>query len=158
MLVCPAKAGVFSGRQSHQGKSQNPVAWIVRRKETESREPIDKAIEGWRASHRAVMNQRMRSLETESRRPSLSSWGEGSMDGRRLTEADHSGGVTATARWQGCAKQLEKPYSPRREIGGAGNRITGPTGKSGTGERVAEGSAVAGKQSNVCGAKGPYCL
>jgi homeodomain-containing protein len=26
---------------------RNPVAWIVRRKETESREPIDKAIEGW---------------------------------------------------------------------------------------------------------------
>ena len=37
----------------------------------------------------------------------------------------HSGGVTATARWQGCAKQLEKPSSPRREIGGEGNRITG---------------------------------
>ena len=33
------------------------------------------------------MNQRIRSLETESRRPSLSSWGEGSMDSRRLTEA-----------------------------------------------------------------------
>src|ERR1700674_762046 len=33
------------------------------------------------------MHQRTRSLETESRRPSLSSWGEGSMDPRRLTEA-----------------------------------------------------------------------
>jgi len=42
--VCPEKAGVFSGKQSHQGKSQGPVAWIVGRKETESREPIDKAI------------------------------------------------------------------------------------------------------------------
>ena len=28
-------------------KVRNPVAWIVRRKETESREPIDEAIEGW---------------------------------------------------------------------------------------------------------------
>jgi len=81
------------------------------------------------------------------------------MDRRRLTDtAGHSGGVTATARWQGCAKQLEKPSSPRREIGGAGNRITGKTGKSETGERVAEGFAVAEKQSNVCGAKGPCCL
>jgi len=28
-------------------KVRTPVAWIVRRKETESRKPIDKAIEGW---------------------------------------------------------------------------------------------------------------
>src|SRR5262249_54766239 len=66
---------------------RNPEAWIVRRKETESREPIDEAIEGWRASHRAVMNERTRSLETESQGPSFSSGGEGSMDCRRLTEA-----------------------------------------------------------------------
>lgn len=78
------------------------------------------------------------------------------MDRRRLAEEGiHSGGVTATAGWQGCAKELEKACSSRREIGGAGNRITGKTGKSGTGER-AEGS-VAGEQSNVCGAKGPCC-
>jgi hypothetical protein len=43
------------------------------------------------------------------------------MERRKLTEAArHSGGVIATARWQGCAKQLEKPSSSRREIGGAG--------------------------------------
>jgi hypothetical protein len=50
---------------------------------------------------------------------------------RKLTEAArHSGGAAAAARWQGCAKQLEKSSSPRREIGGEGNRITGDTGKS----------------------------
>jgi hypothetical protein len=77
------------------------------------------------------------------------------MDRRRLTEAArHSGGVTAAARWQGCAKQLEKPSSPRREIGGAGNRITGKTGKSGNGERVTEGSAVAEKQSECLWSEG----
>jgi hypothetical protein len=81
------------------------------------------------------------------------------MDCRRLAEAaSHLGGVTATARWQGCAKQLEKPSSPRREIGGEGNRITGDSGKSATGERVTDGSVVAEKQSNVCGAKGPCYL
>jgi len=32
----------------------------------------------------------------------------------------HLSGVEATARWQGHAKQLEKPSSPRGEITGAG--------------------------------------
>src|ERR1700682_116258 len=105
------------------------------------------------------MSECTSSLEKESQRPSLSSWGEGNMARRKLTEAArHSGGVTAAARWQGCAKQLEKPSSPRREIGGERNRITGDTGKSATGERVTDGSVVAEKQSNVCGAKGPCYL
>jgi uncharacterized protein (TIGR03118 family) len=34
--VCPRKAGVLSEEKSHQGKSQSPVAWIARRKGTES--------------------------------------------------------------------------------------------------------------------------
>ena len=44
------------------------------------------------------------------------------------------------------------------EIDGTETRITGDTGKLGNGERVTDGSAVAEKQSNVCGAKGPCCL
>lgn len=43
-LVCPRKAGVFSEEDFHRGKSQSPVAWIARRRETESGKPIDKAI------------------------------------------------------------------------------------------------------------------
>ena len=31
MKVCPRKAGVFSEEESHQAKSQSPVAWIARR-------------------------------------------------------------------------------------------------------------------------------
>ena len=38
------KAGAFSGSQPHRGNSQKLVAGIVGRKETESRESIDKAI------------------------------------------------------------------------------------------------------------------
>jgi hypothetical protein len=34
-IVRPAKAGVFSGRQTHRGKVRSPVAWIAERKETE---------------------------------------------------------------------------------------------------------------------------
>jgi hypothetical protein len=33
--------------------------------------------------------------------------------------------VIAAARWQECAKQLEKPSPPCREIGGERNRIIG---------------------------------
>src|SRR5712692_530592 len=82
------------------------------------------------------------------------------MDCRNLTDAtDHSGGVVATARWQGCAEQLEKPSSPRREIGGAKrSRITATTGSRWKGERVTAGSVVAMKRSNVRGAKRPCCL
>jgi len=47
-------------------------------------------------------------------------WGEGSMEGRTLADTTfRSGGVIATARGQGRAKQLEKPSSSRHESGGA---------------------------------------
>ena len=81
------------------------------------------------------------------------------MDRRKLTEAEeHSGGAIATARWQGYVEQLEKPSLSRREIGGAGNRITGITRKAVEDERVAEGPVVAVKRSNVRGAKRPCCM
>ena len=55
-----------------------------------------------------------------TRRPSPHLEDEGSMVSRNLADARRdSGGVIATARWQGRAKQLEKPSSSRREIGGA---------------------------------------
>jgi hypothetical protein len=59
---------------------------------------------------------------------------------------------------ESSGKQLEKPSSPRRETGGARNHVTGDTGKSRTGEWLAEGSAVAKKSGNADGAKGsPVC-
>ena len=66
--------------------------------------------------------------------------------------------MEATARWQGHAKQLEKPSSSRSEMGGAGSRITGETGKSVEDEKASEGFIVAKKRSNVRGAKEPCCL
>ena len=81
------------------------------------------------------------------------------MSSRTLTDTTvHLGGVLGAARRQGHAKQLEKPSSSRREIGGAGSRITGGTGKSVEGERDSAGSVVARNRSNVRGAKGPCCL
>jgi RNA-directed DNA polymerase len=78
------------------------------------------------------------------------------MGWRNLTDAaSHSGGVVATARWQGCTEQLEKPSSPHREIDGARSRITEDTGKSAEGERVAEGPVVARKRVMTVEQRGP---
>jgi hypothetical protein len=81
------------------------------------------------------------------------------MDRRKLAEvAGHSGGVIAAARGQGCAKQLEKPYSSRtRNRRKQGSRITGEPGNRWKGERVAEGPVVAEKRRNGRGAKRPCC-
>ena len=37
---------MFSGSQSHRGKSQNPVAWVAFAEETKRMKPTDKAILG----------------------------------------------------------------------------------------------------------------
>ena len=37
---------MFSGSQSHRGKSQNPVAWVAFAEETKRVKPTDKAILG----------------------------------------------------------------------------------------------------------------
>jgi hypothetical protein len=39
-----SKAGMFSGSQSHQGKSQSPVTWVAFVEETKRMKPTDKAI------------------------------------------------------------------------------------------------------------------
>jgi hypothetical protein len=49
------------------------------------------------------------------------------------------------------------PPRPVEKIHGAENRITGNTGKSVDGERVAEGPVVAQKRGNARGAKRPCC-
>ena len=37
---------MFSGRQTHRGKSQSPVAWVALVEETKLMKPTDKAILG----------------------------------------------------------------------------------------------------------------
>jgi hypothetical protein len=49
-----SKAALFSGSQSHRGKSQSPVAWVASVEETKQMQPTDKALSGRGASHRAV--------------------------------------------------------------------------------------------------------
>jgi hypothetical protein len=92
------------------------------RRETEYLKPIDKAIFGM-VSESPGRNESERRGGPESerpRRPSPHPEGEGSMARRRLAEATcRSGGVVATARWQGLAEQPEKPSSSQGEISGA---------------------------------------
>ena len=121
-VVRPAKAGVFSGSQSHQGKSQKPCS-------LDGREEGNRISEAHRHQHLRdagefpgrSASERTGGPESEQpQRPSLQLKGEGSMGRRRLADAaDHSGGVGATAWRQGHAEQLEKPSSSHRETGGA---------------------------------------
>ena len=120
--VRPAKAGVFSRRETYQGKSQSPVARRAGGRETNLLKPLDSLICGMGASLQAVA-QANAQVAPKVRSPggrACNREGEGSMGRRTLADAaDHSGGVGATAWGQGHAKQLEKPSSSRRETGGA---------------------------------------
>jgi len=128
-LECPV------GDRPTEAKVRSLVARIAEKRKTESLKPIDKAI------YRMVSkpsgrneSERTSSLEkSKPQRPSTLPECEGSMDRRRLTDvAVHSGGVKATARWQGRAKatgetllvptrkrRKRNPYNRRhREVGG----------------------------------------
>jgi hypothetical protein len=59
----------------------------------------------------------------------------------------------------GRAEQLERPVSARcckrrKKV----DRITGSTGNAIDVERESDGLVVVMKQSNACGAKGPWCV
>ena len=121
-VVCPAKAGVFSRRQTYQGKSQSPVARSAGGRETNSLKPLDSLIFRMGASVQAgaPANASVAPKVSSPRGRACNREGEGSMGRRSLADAvDHSGGVGATAWAQGHAEQLEKPSSSHRETGGA---------------------------------------
>jgi hypothetical protein len=82
------------------------------------------------------------------------------MGSRNLTDTATSpqrGGSDSTVT-RTCQATGEALLVPERNHRSRVDRITGSTGKSIDGERVADGSVRAMKQSNVCGAKGPFCL
>lgn len=103
-------------------KARSLVARMAGRRETEFLKPIDKAIFGRAASHRAVAQAhtvvapKVQSPGGRARNRA----DEGNMVGRTLAEtANHSGGVEVTARGQGRVRQLEQPSSSHRAIDGA---------------------------------------
>ena len=82
------------------------------------------------------------------------------MGSRNLTDTAPSlrrGGSDSTVA-RTCRATGEALLVPARNRRSRVGRITGETGKSAEGERVAAGSAVAMKRSNVRGAKGPCHL
>ena len=92
---------MFSGRKSRRGKSQNPVAWVACVEETKRMKPTDKAVLGMvsESPGRNASEPTGGASTKLIRRPSLLLLGEGSMTGRRLTDAlCHSGGVVGAAR------------------------------------------------------------
>ena len=159
--VRPAKAGVFSRRQSYQGKSQSPVARRAGGRETNLLKPLDSLIFGMGASVQAVA-QAHAVVAPKVRSPggrACNRAGQGSMGRRSLADAaDHSGGVGATAWGPGHAKQREKPSASHRESGGAREVVEPVPGKSTEDARGADGSVGAVKRGNACGAKGHCCV
>ena len=131
-VVCPAKAGVFSRRETYQGKSQSPGARRAGGRETNLLKPLDRRIYGMGARLQAVAqaNAQVASQVSSPGGRACNREGEGSMGRRTLADAAaHSGEVGATAWEQGHAKQLERPAASRREIGGSkGGCRTGPPG------------------------------
>ena len=90
--MCVQRRLVCSAGDKPAGaRVRSPVVWIAGWRETETLKPVDKVSLG----------------------------GDHEPPGRNNSERG-LGGVEATARWQGHAKQLEKPSSSQREITGAG--------------------------------------
>jgi hypothetical protein len=95
-IVRPVKAGMFSGKQSHRGKSGNPVAWVAFVRETKRMKPTDKAILGM------VSESPGRNVsEPRGGLDKIDPKAEPSMVGRRLhgmTQADRCGVMPAERR------------------------------------------------------------
>ena len=101
LVVRPAKADAFSGRQSRRGKSQSLVARMAGRRETDDLKPIDKSHrkDDSESPGRSASERRGGLENLKPRKPNLQVMGEGSMGNRRLADAAlHSGGVIAAAR------------------------------------------------------------
>ena len=124
-----------AGNRPVRVKARSPVARMAERREIEDLKPIDKAIEGWGASHRAVtkVNAVVASKNCLHPRPSPRSLGEGSMARRQPGRRDETlgrggkrqhGDKDTSSNWRSPPSPEEKsaekgrPYNRRpREIG-----------------------------------------
>src|SRR5713101_4119394 len=90
-VVCPAKAGVFSRKETYQGKSQSPVARRAGGRATNLLKPLDSLIRGMRASLQAVAhaNAAVAPPVSSPGGRACNRAGEGSMGSRRLADTAH---------------------------------------------------------------------
>ena len=144
-VVCPAKAGVFSRRQTCRGKSQAPRSLDGRVEGNQDSEAHRQGLpRGDRESPGRNESERESGLENAwIRGPSPQLKGEGSMGCRNLTDAasrSRRGGSDSTVT-RTCQATGEALLVPARNHRSKVDRITGATGKSIDGERVADGSA-----------------
>ena len=161
-IVRPAKAGAFSGRQSHRGKSRSPVAWVA------GLQWGNRDSEAYRQRHRKdggespgrSASEREVASKLWPRRPSWQ-WLRRRQHGSSRT--DRSDG---TLRRGGYRRHGDKdvlsnwrdPPRPGEKSTEQGRPYNRYTGKAAEGERESDGSIVASKRGNARGAKGPCCL
>ena len=81
LVVRPANADAFSGRQSRRGKSQSLVAWMAGRRETDDLKPIDRSRrkDDGESPGRSASERRGGLENLKLRKPNLQVMGEGSM-------------------------------------------------------------------------------
>ena len=157
----PGKTGVFSRRQTCRGKSQSPVVWIAGWRETKNPEAHRQGLP-WGDYESPGRNDSERKCGLERLAPRA----EPASVGRRqhgMPKSDRCGipprrGESDSTVTRTCRVTGEALLVPVRNHRSKVDRITGQTGKSIEGERVADGSVVATKRGNARGAKGPCCL
>ena len=156
----PAKAGMFSGRQSHRGKSQGPVAWVAFAKETKRMKPTDKAALG-AVSESPGRNESEPIGGLDTINPKAEPFGSGrrqhdypqsDRSGRSLRRGGRGSTVARTCRATG-----ETVLAPARNRWSKVPCITGATGKARKGETATARPVVAERRGNARGAKGPCC-
>ena len=151
---------MFSGRQSHRGKSQRPVAWVAFAEETKRMKPTDKAALG-AVSESPGRNESepIGGLDTinpkaEPFRSGRRQHGDPQSDrsGRSLRRGGRGSTVARTCRATG-----ETVLVPRETGGARRSYNRRKPGKSIQGETVAARPIVARRRGNARGAKGPCC-
>jgi hypothetical protein len=152
---------MFSGRQSHRGKSQGPVAWVAFVEETKRMKPTDKAALG-AVSESPGRNESEPIGGLDTINPKAEPFGSGrrqhdvpqsDRSGRSLRRGGRGSTVARTCRATG-----ETVLAPARNRWSKVPCITGATGKAGKGETAAARPVVAERRGNARGAKGPCCI